>query len=105
MDCQISIKNILAKYPDCVPIIVENMNPKIIKLTKTKFLCAKSDMFSYFKSQCIRRMKVPSSRMSIYFTINNYMLCMDIDVETLHRKFKNIDGSLHVQIFTESVFG
>ena len=96
---------ILAKYNDKIPIIIQLSSHAKTTLHKYKFLVPKHHNLSHFVSDLRKYMSIKSDQ-GIYLILETGISpCMTDVVEILYDKYKNIDGFLYITYYEESIFG
>lgn len=100
-------RQLLAKYPDRVPIIIgrgELLNTKAA--TKFKFVCPGDITFGKFILEVRRHIPSldPSSAL-YFFTSTNTIPAVAAVMSTLYTKHKADDGFLYITYSCESTFG
>jgi GABA(A) receptor-associated protein len=94
-------KDILNKYPDKIPIILES---KGLELKKYKFIVNKSSEFSYFL-MIIRKFVNLKADQAIFLFVKNNIPSSNETIGSIYQKHKDGDGFLYFNITTESTFG
>jgi GABA(A) receptor-associated protein len=96
--------NIISKYIDHIPVIVEKNNSTIEDINKQKFLVPKTFTISQFL-YVIRKRIFISSEKAIFVFINNKIPNSNLTMSELYSQYKDTDGFLYVVYSTENTFG
>lgn len=95
---------IITKYEDRVPVIIEGNNNKLI-IEKKKFLVPKSHTMSNFIHEVRKFINIESDQ-GLYLMLQNGIGPKITEtIETIYYKYKNEDGFLYIVICEESIFG
>ena len=99
-------KKILVKYPDKIPIIVENSKKSTLKpMTKNKFLVPNDLTLGQFLVIIRKRIDL-DSKDSLFTFINDKILPpTSAKVSTLYYDHKDEDGFLYMTYCNENTFG
>ena len=97
---------IRAKYPDRVPIIVENSDQSKDKLilTERKFLVPASLTVGAFVYVLRKRMKLPAEK-ALFVFVNNQLPPTAALMGSLDAQHRSEDGFLYASVSGENVFG
>ena len=90
------------KYPDRIPIIIENNSD--LELDKYKYLVPNTLTVGQFMYVVRRRLKIDPVK-SIYIFINNTLHLNSTVINTIYPVHKNADNFLYVTIKYENTFG
>ena len=97
--------NILKKYPDRIPIIVEKYkNSKINDIDKCKYLVPKDMTIGQFIYVIRKRIKL-NPEQALFITINNQLPASGKLISHLYQECKDEDGFLYVIYTNENTFG
>lgn len=97
--------NILKKYPDRIPIIVEKYkNSNINDIDKCKFLVPRDMTIGQFIYVIRKRIKLKSEH-ALFITINNQLPASGKLISYLYDECKDEDGFLYVIYTNENTFG
>tara|TARA_B110000285_G_scaffold88310_1_gene101253 strand:- start:3324 stop:3683 length:360 start_codon:yes stop_codon:yes gene_type:complete len=96
------------KYPERIPIIVENIensaNENIPVLEKKKFLVPPSITFGQFMYIIRSRINLAPEK-AIFVFINNVIPCNTQNIQQIYNEYKDEDGFLYCTFSGESTFG
>lgn len=102
--------NILAKYPDRVPIIVECC--KSLKLTKRKYLVPRDITASYLLYTIRQRMEKLDHSKAIFIFCDGKLLSGSTNISQIYEEYtsknklnNNTDNFLYLDISLENTFG
>lgn len=96
---------ILLKYPDRIPVIVENKaNSSLPPIDKHKYLSPSDLTFGQF-IYVIRKRLVLKPEDALYLFVNNSLIPNSTLLRQVYREHKDEDGFLYVSICSESTFG
>ena len=97
--------NVIEKYPERTPIIVQkNCKSEIQEIDKIKYLVPKDMTISQFTFVIRKRIKLDSSQ-AIFITINGKLVTPSTTVGDMYRDEKDEDGFLYVMYSGENTFG
>lgn len=101
-------KEMLDKYPDRIPIIIEkliNKNDTIIpEIDKNKYLVPKDLTIGQLIYVIRRRLKLTADKAIFVFCSTN-LLRADEQIHMAYDKYKDKDGFLYISYSGESTFG
>lgn len=98
-------KNVIEKYPDRIPIIVQkHKNSDISDIDKCKYLVPKSMTITQFSFIIRKRIKLNSSQ-AIFITINNKLVSSGKTISEIYNDEKDEDGFLYIVYTGENTFG
>lgn len=98
-------ENILEKYPDRVPVVIEQgAEWSNIALDKHKYLIP-NDVTVYHLQYILRKRIKMSDRESIFLFCGTKLLRSDALIQTVYNLNKDPDGFLYLTYSQESVFG
>jgi GABA(A) receptor-associated protein len=98
-------KRIMDKYPERVPIIVENsVNSNLPPLGKTKYLVPIDLSIGQFMYVIRKRIKL-SPDQALFIFINSTLPSSAVPMSQLYKEHKDKDGFLYATISGESTFG
>lgn len=97
---------IMTKYPDRIPVIVEQLkrDRDIPELDKNKFLVPRDLTIGQFVYVIRKRLHMKSDQ-GLFIFINNALPSTSSLVSTIYEKEKDIDNFLYVKYSNESTFG
>lgn len=98
------INKMLKQYPQKIPIILVNHNPKELHLEKNKFLVNKEYSLSSFMYILRKNAKIKENK-GIIVIVNNILPPHTIMLWDLYEKYKNHDNILYLNLRVEGVFG
>lgn len=98
------INKMLNKYPQKIPIILINHNPKDIHIQKNKYLVNKEYSLSSFMYFLRKNEKINETK-GIIVMVNNILPPHTILLSELYEKYKKDDKLLYLDLRVESVFG
>ena len=97
--------NILKKYHDKIPVILEKYKSKNLKeIDKKKYLLPKDLLISQLLFIIKKRINI-SSEQCIYMFCNNILLSSNNTIEDVYYKYKDDDKFLYIFYDTENTFG
>jgi len=98
-------KNILQKYTDRIPIIVEKHNSCILpEVDKCKYLVPKDMTMSQFIFVIRKRVKLNPTQ-ALFITVNHSLVTASQTVGDIYENQKDEDGFLYVVYTSENTFG
>lgn len=101
-------EKIKIKFPDKIPIIVEQNNiknsTKSIPIDANKFLVPNDITFSQFIYVIRKRTNIPAED-ALFFFVNNTIPSMSVLLSDLYNNHKDTDGFLYIAYSGESTFG
>lgn len=95
---------IMNKYPDRVPVIVENVSSDIYNIDKKKFLVPCDLTVGQFVYVIRNRIKLEPEK-AIFLFINNTLPPTSALMSQIYKEHKDIDGFLYSEITGENTFG
>ena len=106
LECrQKNCQQLLYKYDDRVPIIVEiKKNPNNYKLSNHKYMIPKQKSIGEVLNILRLKLQIKSGE-SIFLLSNNNLLVGSDNIQSVYNKFKDIDGFLYIYICCENAFG
>ena len=97
--------NIIEKYPDRIPIIVQKHGTtELPDIDKCKYLVPKNMGITQFSFIIRKRIKLDSSQ-AIFITINNKLVGSSKTISEIYHDEKDDDGFLYVIYTGENTFG
>jgi len=97
-------RNIIAKYPDRIPIICEVSGREAPELDKKKYLVPRDLSMGQFLYIIRKRMSLPAEK-AIYMFVNNKLLTGNALVSTTYDEERDDDGFLYITYSGETTFG
>lgn len=98
-------KNIISKYPERIPVIVEKQEKSdVINIDKNKFLVPCDLTVGQFVYVIRKRMKLPPER-AIFIFVNNQIPMQSTIMSSIYDESKDQDGFLYVKYAGENTFG
>lgn len=98
-------KNVLKKYPDRIPIIVERHHKcKLKDIDKSKYLVPKDMTMGQFTYIIRKRISLDSSQ-SIFISVNGSLSSSSDLVGHVYGSKKDEDGFLYITYTSENTFG
>jgi GABA(A) receptor-associated protein len=97
------VNMLLSKYPDRVPIYIENPKNETI-VSKHKFLVPADITFFNFIS-IVRKETIIKSYEGLYFFVSNNLVPSNLLLSEIYNTYKDEDGMLYLKIFKEASFG
>lgn len=98
-------RNIITKYPDRVPVIVEKQeNTDIVDIDKNKYLVPCDLTVGQFVYVIRKRMKMPPEK-AIFIFVHNQIPMQSSLMSTIYDESKDNDGFLYVKYAGENTFG
>ena len=96
---------IMEKYPDRVPIILEQADDTLVQLDKKKYLVPKDITMGQFIYVLRKKLKLgPSIGIFLFFN-NNIMVNGSATILDSYIKYKDEDGFLYIKYSGENTFG
>tara|TARA_Y100000389_G_scaffold201575_2_gene244614 strand:- start:2906 stop:3253 length:348 start_codon:yes stop_codon:yes gene_type:complete len=97
--------NVIEKYPDRIPIIVQkHKTTDLPEVDKCKYLVPKSMSITQFSFIIRKRIKLEPSQ-AIFISINNKLVGSSKTISELYHEEKNDDGFLYIIYTGENTFG
>lgn len=97
--------NVIVKYPDRIPIIVQKyIGTDLPDIDKYKYLVPKSMSLTQFSFIIRKRIKLDSSQ-AIFITINGKLVGSSKTISELYNDEKDEDGFLYIVYTGENTFG
>lgn len=97
--------SIIIKYPDKVPIIVEQgPGNKLPTLDKKKYLVHKDLTLSQFQYIIRKRIKINENE-AIFLFIDSTIPCSSTTIGSLYKYHKDVDNFLYITYIGENVYG
>ena len=99
-------ERILKKYPDRIPIIVQNIenNDNLPNIDKNKYLVPKDLLLGQFIYVIRKKINVPSEK-AIFAYVNNTLHASSTPLIQIYEKNKDDDQFLYFFLSGESTFG
>ena len=98
-------KNIIQKYPDRFPIIVEKLkDSKLNNIDKSKYLVPKDMSIGQFIYIIRKRIHLESNQ-ALFCFINNILPPTNHLISNIYNEFKDDDGFLYIIYSSENTFG
>jgi len=98
-------KNILAKYPERIPIIVEKYEDcELPEIDKLKYLVPKDMTMPQFIFVIRKRIKLDPSQ-TLFVMVNNTLVGSSKLISEIYDELKDKDGFLYVTYTNENTFG
>lgn len=101
---QSTSNEIILKYPDRIPIIIESYDEKKIKLEQNKFLVSRTFTFGQFITNIRQRIKIAPEK-AIFLFVDNILPSVSESMENIYNKHRDIDGFLYLMLNLENCFG
>lgn len=102
---KIESQNILERYPDRIPIIVErHANSSIADIDKKKYLVPNDLTMGQFMYVIRKRIKCPAEQ-AIFLFVDGILPTTSDIMSTVYNKYKNDDGFLYITYSGENTFG
>ena len=97
--------NVLTKYPDRIPIIVERHHDcKLDNIDKSKYLVPKDMTMGQFTYIIRKRISLDSSQ-SIFISVNGSLSSSSDIISHIYENKKDEDGFLYITYTSENTFG
>ena len=97
---------ILEKFPDKIPIIVEQgKNDKLQKIDKSKFLVPQDLTVGQFMNIIRKRIELSESEAFFIFVNNRVLPSNSSSMISIYDTYKNEDNFLYITYCGENVFG
>lgn len=98
-------KNIITKYPDRVPVIVEKQETSdVVDIDKNKFLVPCDLTVGQFVYVIRKRMKMPPEK-AIFVFVDNHIPMQSSLMSSIYDQSKDKDGFLYIKYAGENTFG
>ena len=98
-------KNIIHKYPDRIPIIVEKLkDSKLNNIDKSKYLVPKDMTIGQFIYIIRKRIHLESNQ-ALFCFINNQLPPSNALLSNIYNDFQDEDGFLYITYTNENTFG
>ena len=98
-------KNIISKYPDRIPVIVEKQAMSdVIDIDKNKFLVPCDLTVGQFVYVIRKRMKMPPEK-AIFVFVDNQIPMQSSLMSSVYDQSKDKDGFLYIKYAGENTFG
>ncbi|KAF8047041.1 hypothetical protein N665_3246s0003 [Sinapis alba] len=98
-------RNIIAKYPDRVPVIIEKYsNADLPDMDKNKYLVPRDMTVGHFILMLSNRLHLDPSK-SLFVFVQNTLPQTGSCMDSLYNTFKEGDGFLYMTYSTEKTFG
>jgi GABA(A) receptor-associated protein len=94
--------NVLIKYKDRIPIIVDVQEP--LHIDKVKYLVPKTLSLGQFSFVLRKRMKL-SSENAIFMFVDGEIPTFSSDMNSIYNKHRSDDGFLYINVATENAYG
>ena len=102
---KIDAERILSKYPDRIPVIVENADKSTIpELDKNKYLVPGDLSMGQFMYVIRKRIKLESDQ-AIFIFVNNTLAPAGTLLSQVYKEHKDEDGFVYFKVSGESTFG
>ena len=96
---------ILRKYPDKIPVIVDRGTKDAPAIAKHKYLIDSCNELVYLIMTIRRQVLVPKEDALFFFTESHSAIPMTMLMGNLYATYKNSDGFLYIFYTRESTFG
>ncbi|KAF8093279.1 hypothetical protein N665_0385s0027 [Sinapis alba] len=97
--------NIIAKYPDRVPVIIEKYsNADLPDMEKNKYLVPRDMTVGHFIHMLSNRLQLDPSK-ALFVFVQNTLPQTAARMDSLYNTFKEEDGFLYMTYSTEKTFG
>ena len=96
--------NIIGKYPNRIPIIVERFNRSLPDIDRKKYLAPSDLSVGNFMYVIRKRIKLNAEK-SLYLFFNDKLLPVNTLLESAYDEHKDDDGFLYIKYCEESTFG
>jgi GABA(A) receptor-associated protein len=97
--------NVMSKYKDRLPIIVQKFNDcKLPDIDKCKFLVPKDMNMGQFIYIIRKRIKLKPEE-ALFVIVNNNLVSSSEQINSVYEKHKDEDGFLYVIYTSENTFG
>jgi len=97
-------EEIISKYPQRIPVIVEPFGDNVPEIDRSKYLVPDDLSMINFIYVIRKRLKL-SSEVSIYLFVNDKIIPGMDYVSTIYEKYKDEDGFLYIKYSGEPTFG
>ena len=98
--------NVLSKYPERLPIILERAEncSDIEPIDKNKFLVPKEITFGQFLFSIRKRLKLLPSK-SFFLYTDDLLISNSENIASAYEKYKKEDGFMYINYTSENTFG
>jgi GABA(A) receptor-associated protein len=96
--------DIIAKYPDRIPVLVKRHSTNTAKIDKGKFLIPADSTFATLMFTIRQRIKLPAEK-ALFIFVNDSLPKVSEHIGTVYDKYKSPDGFLRVVYSEENTFG
>ncbi|KAK2403383.1 Autophagy-related protein 8i [Trifolium repens] len=98
-------REIVAKYPDRIPVIVERYSKcDLPELEKKKYLVPRDLSVGHFIHILSSRLSLPAGK-ALFIFVKNTLPQTASMMDTVYKSFKDDDGFLYMYYSTEKTFG
>ncbi len=95
------IKNLLEKYPDFVPVMIESD----LEISKKKYLIRKSNTLGQVIMHVRKNITGIREEEALFFLINNTMIPISSNISVIYDEHKKDDFILYINVCKENTFG
>ena len=96
--------NIVVKYPERIPIIVERFNKSLPEIDRKKYLAPSDLSVGNFMYVIRKRIKLQPER-SLFLFFNDKLLPVNTLLGSAYNQHKDDDGFLYIKYCEETTFG
>ncbi len=97
-------KNLLEKYPNRIPIIINLQKNSKLKLDKFKYLVPNEFTVGYFQLYIRNKIELKSD-IAIFMMIDNKLINSSMLLSQVYNLYQSTDGYLYITMGEESIFG
>lgn len=97
-------QNILFKYPDRIPVIVETFSTSTPTLSKNKFIVPKDLSVGQFLYILRKKIQLDPKH-SIYLFVRNILPPISKTMSEVYQDYRDVDGFLYLSYTKENTFG
>jgi GABA(A) receptor-associated protein len=98
-------QKIIQKYPDRVPIYIQNNKNFKYNIYKKKYLVPIDFTIGQFLIVLRQYIEISSTEALILYVDHSTILSLNTNINNAYYRFKNSDGFLYIKIANENVFG
>ena len=97
-------RNVMGKYPNRVPIIINTTDKNLPNIDKSKYLVPRDITMGQFIYVIRKRIELAPEQ-AIFLFVNNTLPPTASTMEQIYNEYKDEDGFLYIEYRGESTFG